>query len=1465
MSRAVQESPQVDELFRLYARQAPDIALGSADPDAARDALRAAVRAHLRLAAHRRPRGCALDIREPDDGGPAVVDLVSGSSPLLVQSVLMAVGRAGRQVRRVIHATVVVRRGAGGELERAPAAADPADRPPGAAVEAWLRIELDPASGEEGEDLGDELRGVVEAVHAVAADTPRITAAVRAVAAELAGSAVPERAEAARLLRWLADGRFVFLGYRRTGPADEHPAGLGVLRRGGPPDPVPDTPAPVVVTRADAPSPVLRPEHPYDVVVAAADDAGDPAGTHRFVGLFTAPALHEPVLDIPVVGPRVRAAVHRAGVLPESYTGQWLLTVISGLPREELFWTGADELYETAVGVLTLAQERRLRLTVRREPYRRYFSCLVHLPHDRYSPAARAAMQQVLLRELDGWRIDHAVTVGGPGPALVHFTVQVDPATPDPDPDRLRELLAAAILTWDDWVLDAAGHEDGIAEHLAGLPQGYKDAVDPVRALADLRRLRALADEPHLELVGDPGTDDELHLRMFVAGPGVTLSAVLPVLHSLGAEVLDERPFEITRPGRSPCRIYDFGLALDAATRRAVAGRPAHRSRELFRAAFRAAWSGAAETDRFNALVLRAGLDWREVALLRAYARYAAQLGGPFGPAYVAEILLAHPDAARALVALFRARFDPARWEPGAGEPGAGEPATGAALAAATAAIDEVTGLDADRILRGQLALITATTRTNWFRDRPHVAFKIDPSALPDLPRPRPWAEIFVYSPRVEGVHLRFGPVARGGLRWSDRSQDYRTEVLGLVKAQAVKNAVIVPVGAKGGFVVRAAQPDPQRVADCYRTFVAGLLDVTDNLVAGTGDAATVVPPPDVVRHDGDDPYLVVAADKGTARFSDLANAVAAEHGFWLGDALASGGSVGYDHKAMGITARGAWESVRRHFRERGLDTQSQDFTVVGIGDMSGDVFGNGMLLSRHIRLVAAFDHRHVFVDPDPDPAAGFAERDRLFALPHSSWDDYDRAAISPGGGVWLRTAKSVPIGPQIRAALGLADGVTALSPPELIRAILRAPVDLLWNGGIGTYVKAAAQTHLDAGDKANDAIRVDAGQLRVAVVGEGGNLGATQLGRIEFARAGGRINTDAIDNSAGVDCSDHEVNIKILLDRLVAAGELGRADRDALLAAMTDDVAELVLADNRAQNAVLGQARGGAARRLAVHERMIADLVARTGLDRALEGLPDPEQLAARAAAGEGLCSPELAVLLAHAKLDLKAALLRSDVPDLPEFDATLAAQFPAALAHRYPAAVAGHPLRREIVATALVNDVVDHGGISFAHRLGADTGADAAATVRAFAVVTAVFRLRELWAQLSTLPVTVPVAVVDELALGSRTLLDDAARWLLERRPSPLPVAAETDRFAPVTALLPRLPALLRGAEATAAHQWAGTLVGHGVPAPVAQRVAVLRHAAGLLDVVEVAGSGDGQRLPIEEIARLYYTLSERWATPR
>ncbi|WP_445184802.1 NAD-glutamate dehydrogenase [Pseudonocardia sp. Cha107L01] len=1518
---------ELAELARRYAEHAPPDGLGADSPAQGEAALLDAARAARALAANRVPGAPAVAARTSDGAAP-LVEIVTDDMAYLVESVLAGVGRVGGRVRRVIHPTVLVRRALDGELLEVFAAAPrtvqtgPVDgvgpAGPGVLAETWMHLELEPFPADELDDLVAELRRVLGDLREVTEDRDRMAATALRVAAELGtrppGTAPPGTAppstepwdtevrDTARLLEWLADGHFTFLGYRhyrvdRSNGAENLrttlASGLGVLRRDSlgsrafvaAPDGLDGgTGRLLVLTRASSPSRVIQSSYPYHLGISHYDEHGVIVGEHRFLGLLTAAARQADVLAIPAIERRVRAAIHRAGVPLESHAGQRMLEVISEYPREELFWASEQSLRDTAAGVLSLTQPRRLRLFLHREPYRRYFSCLVYLPRDRYSTRTRLALQQVLLRELDGWRVDHTARVGESNLALVHFTVQADPAAPEPDQARLQGQLAAAILSWDDWLLDVAGPAgEQVADYLPGLPEGYKDDVDPVQALADLHRLDGLdapgdededgVPELSVELGAEPG---ELRLRLFVLGAGITLSSVLPALQSLGVEVVDERPYRIDRPDGARCWIYQFGLRIDVATWLAVSGRGWERTRREFCAAFLAIWRGDAEVDRFNALVVRVGLDWREAALLRCYAGYAHQLGSPFGTRYVADTLLAHPGLTRALVRLFRARFDPALGPaPDAAER---DRAHSAALAEATALLDEVIGLDADRILRGYLTAMLATLRTNYFQDRRYVSLKIDPAAIAEMPAPRPRFEIFVYSPAVEGVHLRFGPVARGGLRWSDRPTDYRTEILGLVKAQAVKNAVIVPVGAKGGFVVKLADPGPAEVRECYRTFISGLLDLTDNLVDGA-----VVPSPGVVRHDGDDSYLVVAADKGTATFSDIANALATERGFWLGDAFASGGSVGYDHKAMGITAKGAWESVKRHFRELGVDTQSQEFSVVGIGDMSGDVFGNGMLLSEHIRLVAAFDHRHIFVDPDPDAAVSFAERSRMFALPRSSWEDYDRSLISDGGGVWPRTVKSVPISEPVRAALGLAASVTRLTPPELVRAILLAPADLLWNGGIGTYVKASTETHADAGDKANDGVRVDGGALRVRVVGEGGNLGLTQLGRIEFARAGGKVNTDALDNSAGVDCSDHEVNIKILLDRLVGSGALDRPDRDRLLRSMTADVAELVLADNRAQNAVLGIARARAAELVAVHARLVADLESRTGLDRVLDVLPDPAGFTALERAGQGLTSPELATLLAHVKLDLKASILDSDLPDTAVFADRVREYFPAPPRERYPAAVAAHPLRREIVATLLVNEMVDAAGSTFAFRLAEELAASPGDALRAFRVVAELFELPALWAEIGALPASVPSTATDALALTTRQLLDAGSRWFLTHRPAPLPVTEEVARFGPaIRRLAPRLPVLLRGREADEVRVRAAALVSAGVPEALANRSALLPAAVGLLDVVEVGeltdvglaggglaggglAGGGRARLPVEQVAELYYALSERrWSAP-
>ena len=854
-------------------------------------------------------------------------------------------------------------------------------------------------------------------------------------------------------------------------------------------------------------------------------------------------------------------------------------------------------------------------------------------------------------------------------------------------------------------------------------------------------------------------------------------------------------------------------------------------------------------------MVLRTGLDWREAALLRAYARYLRQIGTNYSRSYVQDTLLEHPDVAVALVGLFEAKFDPDL------PAQARQARVGALETVVGRLVDEVTSLDADRILRGYFGLIQATVRTNYFlpdaaTQERVLSLKLDSQAIPGLPQPRPRWEIFVHSPRVEGVHLRFGPVARGGLRWSDRREDFRTETLGLVKAQAVKNAVIVPVGAKGGFVLRRPPVDSDALRTegeaCYRMFISGLLDVTDNLVRGQ-----VVPPARVVRHDEDDPYLVVAADKGTATFSDIANEVAASYGFWLGDAFASGGSIGYDHKAMGITARGAWESVQRHFRELGVDTQTQDFTVVGVGDMSGDVFGNGMLLSKHIRLIAAFDHRHVFVDPDPDPAVSFTERLRLYTLARSSWADYDRGRISPGGGVWAREVKSIPVSAAMRAALGLAATVDQLPPNELIKAILLAPADLLWNGGIGTYVKASGETHAEVRDKANDAVRVDGCQLRVKVVGEGGNLGLTQWGRIEFARSGGKVNTDALDNSAGVDCSDHEVNIKILMDQLVAAGSLSTEDRNRRLAEMTDEVAELVLANNRRQNTVLSVSRSHAPAMLGVHARLVTDLERRHNLDRRLAALPTREEFAALERDGRGLSSPELATLLAHVKLALKDEVLANGLLDGEAFTRRLPEYFPRPLRGASGGAIANHPLRRQIGATLVVNDVVDNGGLSYAFRLAKEMAVSAADAVCAFTVVTEVYDLRSRWQWIDTDGRELPTSVTDRLILRTRRLLDRASRWMLFHRPQPLEVGAEIDRFRPVVRELgPVVADLLTGRERRVVEQETRRLVDSRVPEPVAREHACLLATYALLDIADIAEQAEHPRAATAE---LYFALSE------
>src|SRR3954471_19764169 len=1121
---------------------------------------------HLKLAEVRPPGSATVDVQRLPDGR-SVIRLVTDDMPYLVDSVTAEVVRQGVTLAHIVHPVVVVRRDLRGAIlafcDSSLAVGCGSD----ALTESWMAVVVDGTlDAEAGADLVTGLRTVLDDVRAVDEGAERLRGRGLDVANRL--EALPsatagvdpadDPAEAAALLRWLADGNFVFLGARevelvqsrgKAGARAVHGTGLGVLRSdtdmtasvAGMPEAarVPEHQL-LAVTKADARSPVYRRAWLDLIAVTLPSADGEQTRQLRFVGLFPSAAYTTGVVDVPLVRRRVAEVIARSGVPADSHTGKELLDVLETYPRDELLQVSADELLPVALAVLHLQERRQTRLFLRRDPTGRFWSALVYLPRDRYTTEVRTRMQQILLERLGGTSVEYTARSTESVLARLHFVVRVpvgrrgSPKPATVDTEALQAELAAAARSWTDDLSDELTARYGteaetmLSRVADAFPPSYQNDFSAERAVDDLARLEGLsAGQLSLRLWTPKGSaTGERRLTVYRVGERLLLSEVLPVLQNMGVSVVDERPYEIDRIGAPPTWIYDFGIAVPPVELPLLRSLP-----ERFTEAVGAVWRGDAEDDGLGALVLLAGLNWRQVSVVRAYVQWLRQAGLPFGQGYVQQTLAAHPDVVARLVLLFETRFSPGRH--------AGRAERQAELVESLRrSIGEVASLDADRVLSALLAVVTATQRTTYYAGGP-LALKLDPAEVPDLPAPRPWREVWVSTPRVMGIHLRFGAVARGGLRWSDRREDLRTEILGLVKAQMVKNTVIVPTGAKGGFVVKRPTPEGASrdavLAEgqaCYKIFIGALLALTDNLVEGR-----VVPPEKVVRHDGDDTYLVVAADKGTATFSDLANAVALERGFWLGDAFASGGSVGYDHKAMGITARGAWESVTRHFRALGVDVQREDFTVVGVGDMSGDVFGNGMLLSEHIRLVAAFDHRHVFVDPTPDAASSFAERKRLFGLQRSSWADYNRSRISAGGGVWPRTAKSIPVSAPMRAALGLADGVTSMSPVDLIRASLLAPVDLLFNGGIGTYVKAAAESALDVGDKANDAVRVDGGQLRVRVVGEGGNLGLTQRGRVEYALAGGRVNTDAIDNSAGVDTSDHEVNIKIALNRAVEEG----------------------------------------------------------------------------------------------------------------------------------------------------------------------------------------------------------------------------------------------------------------------------------------------------------------------------------------
>ncbi|MDX6323726.1 MAG: glutamate dehydrogenase [Nocardioidaceae bacterium] len=1465
-----------------------------------------AAMSHYRLAAER-PQGTAnLRVFTPtvaEHGwsahGHTVVEVVTDDMPFLVDSVTMELNEQGRGVHMVVHPQLLVRRDIAGRLiEVMDNEGYVVGSEPDVYRESWMHVEVDLESDAE-EMAGVEryLLKVLSDVREVVEDWTRMQHQVLAVVQDLRANPPPlpadEVQQATELLEWLADDHFTFVGYREYRLEDDDGdlalravpgTGYGILRADqdmsqafGKLPPLVQQKAKektlLVLAKANSKSTVHRPVHLDYVGVKVFDKSGEVVGERRFLGLYSSTAYTESLTRIPVVREKAYAVIEASGADPLSHTGKALMDVLENYPRDELFQTPLAELVPTAQAVLQTRERRQLRLFVRPDAYRRYLSCLVYLPRDRYNTAVREKIAGILRRELGGQSVEYTARVSESLLARLHFVVRPPNGETLSGPVNVAEIerkLVEAARSWLDDFATAVREEYGEAQgvrlarkYAASFPEAYKEDYPAPTGAVDLGRLEAIPGEEGIALSFYQPMDagpQEARLKVYRIGPQLSLSNVLPILSTMGVEVVDERPYELVGLTR-PSYVYDFGLRHS---------RPIpDQARELFQDAVAAVWDGLNEADGFNGLVLAAGLSWRQATVLRAYAKYMRQGGTPFAQDYIEEALKSNVTITRLLVALFEVRFDPGR--PTIAADGEARVAKADDLEGRIVrALDEVVSLDQDRILRSYLTAIKATLRTNFFQPvpdgapKPYISLKLEPSAIPDLPEPRPRFEIFVYSPRVEGVHLRFGPVARGGLRWSDRRDDFRTEVLGLVKAQMVKNAVIVPVGAKGGFFCKQLPDASDREAwlaegiACYKTFICGLLDVTDNLVDGKS-----VPPRDVVRHDGDDSYLVVAADKGTATFSDIANGVAQDYGFWLGDAFASGGSEGYDHKAMGITAKGAWESVKRHFRERGIDCQSEDFTCVGIGDMSGDVFGNGMLLSEHIKLVAAFDHRDIFLDPDPDPATSYAERRRLFDLPRSSWKDYDPALISAGGGVWSRTSKSVPIGAPVRAALSLPDDVTTMTPAELMRAILLADVDLLWNGGIGTYVKSEVESHADAGDKANDNIRVDGAQLRCRAVGEGGNLGLTQLGRIEYSRRGcrgdgGRINTDFIDNSAGVDTSDHEVNIKILLDRVVRDGDLTGKQRNDLLASMTDEVGTLVLQDNYEQNVALATADHLAAPLVHVHEDWIQRLERAGLLDRQLEFLPSSERMHELIEQGLGLTAPELAVLISYTKIVLAEELITTDLPDDPFLVVDLHEYFPEPMRGRYTEQIEAHPLRREIVVTQVVNFLVNGAGVTFFHRLSEETGASAEELVRANFVAREIFGSRRFVDAIYRLDNQIASQTQIEMRIVMRTLVERATRWLINNRRAPMDSAA-TVAFFQGTAekLLEAMPGLLSGRELAAFERRRSRFVDAGVPEELATSVSVLPPAYAILTIVETAHRDGVDPL---EVCCLHFALGDR-----
>ncbi|OSQ31517.1 NAD-glutamate dehydrogenase [Thalassospira sp. MCCC 1A03138] len=1445
--------------------------------------------------AQKRPSANAAKIRvyNPDleehgwKSDHTVIEMINTDMPFLVDSVTSALNEFDLTVHLVIHPIMRIERDDRGELQSVEAVEN-SDAP----RESVMHLEIDEQTDEVvlrkiRDRLEDVLTDVSLSVEDWQAMLSKVAEVLDGIRTAPTGISAEDQKEAQDFLGWVHNDHFTFLGYReykfsgtgKKAKVDVNPQSqLGILRREG--THIFDElrqignlstevqafvaqPSLLMVTKANKQSTVHRPVHLDTIVVKQFDDEGKVVGQHLFVGLFTSVAYNLSPRLIPLLRMKLAETIKRAGFPPASHDAKALVNILETFPRDELFQIELDDLYHICMGILHLQERQRIALFVRRDAFERFVSCQVFCPRDRFSTKLRMKFQSVIEAAFDGKVTAHYTLIGDSPLARLHLLVKTTPGElPEYNVTDIERQLVETARDWADTLRQVLVREMGEERGLTlyrrygeSFTGDYRDRFGVDTAALDIDRIEDVIKSSDLRVnLYRPieAAENELRFKIYNPGAPVPLSDVLPMLENMGLKVITENPFKVEpRDTDVNVRIHDFGVLVDGEFH-------LHDVRDKFQELFIRMWHGEIENDAFNRLVLLGGLHWREVVILRTYARYMRQMGSAFSQDYMAKTLANNAGLAATIVDLFIARFDPDR------DPGLAVEAE-AIEGDIITRLEDVMNPDEDRILRAFLNLVQSTLRTNYFQygkdgnPKPYLSVKFNSGMVEDLPLPRPWREIFVYSPRVEAVHLRGGPVARGGIRWSDRQEDFRTEILGLVKAQMVKNAVIVPVGSKGGFVVKRPPVDGGREAfleegiACYKTLMSGMLDITDNIVGGD-----IIPPERVRRLDDDDPYLVVAADKGTATFSDIANGVARDYGFWLDDAFASGGSQGYDHKKMGITARGAWESVKRHFREIGKDIQKEPFTVAGVGDMSGDVFGNGMLLSEQIKLVAAFNHMHIFVDPNPDLAKSFAERQRLFDMPRSSWADYDTKVLSKGGEIFDRKAKTLDPSPEVRKLLDLGTG--KVTPADMMKAILKSDVELLWFGGIGTYIKSSTESNADAGDRANDAIRINGKDIRAKVVGEGANLGCTQRGRIEYAHAGGRLNTDAIDNAAGVNCSDHEVNIKILVGEVVAAGDMTEKQRNKLLVEMTDEVGDLVLRDNYLQSQAISNAFAGGGDALDAQVRLIRMLEREGRLNREIEYLPDDEELARRTAAHQGLTRPEISVLMPYAKLWLYDEVLKSDLPDDPILVEELVRYFPTAVRKKYSAAISSHRLKREIIATVGTNSLVNRVGGTFVHDMMEATGLSAVDVSRGYLITRAVFGLRKLWSGIEALDNKVDAKVQIAMFSHINRMVEDVTLWFL-RNCEELNVGAKIELFRPAVAKVIEAFDDIVPADAafrTTLDQKSQSLIDRGVPEDLARRVAAMQQMVAVCDIVRIA---EATGRDVIDVGATYFAIGARF----